>query len=322
MAGHERIPVIAVTGPTACGKTQVAVELCRRIGGEVVCADSMQVYGSLRIGTTVPDEGQMGHVRHHLYGCIPPESAYSVAQYQNDAQAAAREIHGRGQIPVLCGGTGLYISSFMRETDYGNTPVDEALRGRLWARLRDEGPESLLDEIAAKDAGKSAIHPSNHKRIVRALEKLGAGEGRSSEIDDQESHSEKDFLVYPAIIICTDRKKLYNRINGRVDTMMRHGLLDEARWVYDNRDRFATVCQAIGYKEFFGYFEGVASLEDCVEGLKKASRHYAKRQITWFRNTIGAREYPVDDQTAEQVAGSIERDWKEFLSQRGGTRGV
>jgi len=238
-----------------------------------------------------------------------------------DATGAARRINSEGAVPVLCGGTGLYITSFMRETRYDFIPGDNELRRQLIQELGEKGPQNLLDEIAALDPEAAAqIHPNNHKRIVRTLELLRLTGSDLKKLSQQTRQTVNEFIVYPAIIICTDRKMLYNRIEKRIDAMMRCGLLEEARKVYDNRHRYGTVCQAIGYKEFFSYFENKASLEECIQAVKKASRHYAKRQITWFRNVLNAKEYPLDNQSVQQIAQAIQSDWMEFVSQSG--RGI
>ncbi len=288
--------VIAVAGPTACGKTAVAVELAKLVGGEVVCADSMQVYARLSVGTARPREDETGGVRHHLFGYVDPSQAYSLARYCADADAALREILGRGRVPVLCGGTGLYLSALKDGIELADETADPCLRERLWGRLEREGAQSLLDELRERDPKAAAlVHPNNRKRLVRYLELVLQTGLTMDERNAKSRENGSGFDFFTAVLMPGDREKLRRRISERADAMAASGLVGEARLVYDNRQSWPTVAQAIGYKELFGYFEGTSSLDGCLERLKTATAQYAKRQITWFKRMSGARVYAAPD---------------------------
>ena len=313
MAGYNKNPImtVAVAGPTATGKTAVAVELAKRIGGEVVCADSMQIYKGLDIGTAKPTTEEMDGVPHHLYGIVEPSERYSVARYVTEASSAAREIYARGKVPILCGGTGLYISSFIHGISFNERDEDNEVRRRIDAEFGRGGAEALIGEIAKTEPEfAAALHPNDRKRIVRAVELLRTQGYTIPKQNELSRSGENNYFVHLAIMNCRDREIMYNRINGRVDAMLENGLLDEARTVFDNREVFRTAAQAIGYKEFFGYFEGTSDLESCVEKLKQATRNYAKRQLTWFRREKDAVWYTADGVISGEIAENIEKNIK------------
>ena len=312
MAGYSDNPikVIAVVGPTATGKTAVAVQLAKRVGGEVVCADSMQIYRHLDIGTAKPTPAEMDGVPHHMYGIIEPSERYSVARYAAEASETARGIAARGNVPILCGGTGLYISSFIHGVAFDKRDENPEARDGIYAEYEQKGAGALIEEIAAADpVFAGTLHPNNKKRIVRAVELLRS-RGYTIPKQNELSRSEKNnFLVHLAIINCSSREIMYNRINTRVDAMLDSGLLNEARYVFDNKNEFKTAAQAIGYKEFFGFFEGEKDIGECTEKLKQATRNYAKRQLTWFRREKEAVWYnTADNVTSGKVAESIEKN--------------
>ena len=288
MDGSYKHPVIAVGGPTATGKTALGVALARRFGGEVISADSMQIYRGLDIGTAKVTPAEMQGMPHHGIDILPPEALFSVADFSAMAVRLEEEISARGALPILVGGTGLYIRSFLEGLRFTEEKPAEGLREQLTEELRTRGPEALYAELTSVDPEAAAsIHPNNHVRVLRALEHYRAT-GRP--LSEQKASSRPAQSPYRSLVLgldFADRAQLYRRIDLRVDRMMEMGLLEEAALVYEHRDSFRTAAQAIGYKEFFPWFAGEASLEDCVARLKQASRNYAKRQLTWFRHMDG-----------------------------------
>ena len=281
---EDKIPLIVVAGPTASGKTALAASLAQRFHGEVVSADSMQIYKGLPVGTAQPSPEEMGGIPHHLIGFLSPSETYSAAQYVEAAGACIQDIRRRGRIPVLAGGTGLYISSLIHNIRFAEEDSSaSSLRQKLAARAEREGWESLLHELSERDpeaAGGMDTH--NHKRLLRSLE-LCISTGKTAAQRAEESRSVPS--PYTCAFLClwyADRQELYNRINLRVDRMMEKGLLQEAEMLFHGEPG-KTVRQAIGYKEFFPYFSGEGTLADAVEAVKRESRRYAKRQLTWFR---------------------------------------
>ena len=280
--------VIAIGGPTASGKTSLAIEVAQRVGGEIVSCDSMQVYRLLDVGTAKPTAEERAAVPHHLIDFLPPEQRYSVAEYVRDARAVIADIQSRGRVPVICGGTGLYMRSLLQGIDFdAAASVDEALREQLKAVYREQGPQVLLDEIAAVDrAYAQKLAPADEKRIVRAVELIRT---TGSTVPQQNARSRvyEPLSCNGYFLDFSNRALLYERIHARIDAMLQQGLLQEAKLVYDHRYTYTTAAAAIGYKELFGYFEQQLPLEQCVEKLKQATRNYAKRQLTWFRREEG-----------------------------------
>ena len=280
--------MLAVAGPTATGKTALGVELALRLGGEIISADSMQIYRGLDIGTAKVTPAEMRGVPHHGLDILPPEAAFSVADFTAMAGRLTEEITARGRLPILVGGTGLYIQSFLYGVRFAEEKAPDGLRRQLADELAARGPAALYAELQAADPeAAAAIHPNNHLRVLRALEHYRATGRRLSE---QKAASLPPERPYRALVLGLDfpaREQLYRRIDARVDRMLEQGLLEEARMVYDRRAFCRTAAQAIGYKEFFPYFAGEDSLARCTEQLKQASRRYAKRQLTWFRHMDG-----------------------------------
>ena len=276
--------VIAIAGPTASGKTALALQTAKRVNGEIVSCDSMQIYQLLDIGTAKPTAAEREAAVHHLVDFLPPEQRYSVADYVQDARRVIDDIQRRGKTAIICGGTGLYMSSLLQGITFDEqAAVDEALREQLKELYRNEGAQVLMAEIAATDPDYAAkLSAADEKRVVRAVELLRT---TGSTVAQQNARSKTLPPLDAAAFYLnySDRAELYSRINARVDTMLQQGLLQEAKLVYERRDDYKTAAAAIGYKEFFAYFEGAAPLEQCVEKLKQATRNYAKRQMTWFR---------------------------------------
>lgn len=293
MPSFKPYPIIA--GPTASGKTALAVRLATAIGGEIVSADSMQVYGEVFVGTARPTVEEMQGVPHHLLGFLPLQVKYSVAQYLEDAHRVFKDIYKRNVVPVMCGGTGLYIQSFIENRQLFDESPDPELRAH-YTRLADErGVETLLQRLSEVDPKAAArLHPNDLHRIVRALEVYDTT-GRT--ITEQAEVSLSTPSPYtPCLIVLDfhDRQKLYERINRRVDIMLENGLLEEAERIL-RTDPDATVTQAIGYKEFTAYFDGAISLDEAADKLRQQTRRYAKRQLSWFRRMPNAHILWVDD---------------------------
>jgi tRNA dimethylallyltransferase len=290
-----------VAGPTASGKSALAVQLAKHLNGEVVSADSMQVYAPLSIGTARPTAEEMDGVPHHLLGFLPLSERYSVARYVQDAHAAIADIAARGRLPILCGGTGLYIQSVLQNLTFSPEDETPALRASLRQRAEQEGGAALLAELAAVDAETAArLHPHDIGRIVRALEVyLSTGVTMS----EQRRRSREQPSPYDACLLvldCRDRAVLYDRINRRVDIMMACGLEEEARRVLTTPDA-PTALQAIGYKELAPWIAGELSREEAVENLKRETRRYAKRQLSWFRRMEEAQFLYIDEYDTPQA---------------------
>lgn len=314
MDGLYKHPVLAVVGPTATGKTALGVALAKRFGGEVISADSMQIYRGLDVGTAKVTAEETQGVPHHCVDFLPPEEVFSVADFTALAARLEQEISARGALPILVGGTGLYIQSFLEGIRFTEEKPSNGLREQLAAELEARGPEAMYAELVSVDPQAAAtIHPNNRVRVLRALEHYRATGRRLSE---QKAASRPGQRPYRSLVLgldFADRAQLYRRIDLRVDRMMEQGLLEEARLVYDHRDSYRTAAQAIGYKEFFPYFAGEAELAACVEKLKQASRNYAKRQLTWFRHMEGVVWLQAD---APDLLDEACRRTEEFLEKR------
>ncbi|MEE0800988.1 MAG: tRNA (adenosine(37)-N6)-dimethylallyltransferase MiaA [Gemmiger sp.] len=281
--------VVVIGGPTATGKTALSVALARRYHGEILSADSMQIYRGLDVGTAKVTPDEMQGIPHHLLDILPPDQPFSVADYVALASRTITEITGRGCLPFVVGGTGLYISSLLGGLTFTEEKADPSIRQDLQRRLQAEGPEALYEELRRIDPDYAAgVHPNNTTRVIRALELYRATGRRMSEERRNAVPVEAPYRSLCLCLTCRDRALLYRRIDQRCDRMMEQGILQEAEYVYRHRDTFRTAAQAIGYKEFFPYFEGAADLNDCLVRLKQASRNYAKRQLTWFRRQTPA----------------------------------
>lgn len=280
---EERKKIIVICGPTASGKTDLSLVLAKHFGGEIISADSMQVYRKLDVGTAKATAEEQAVAPHHLIDFMDPDEPYNVEIFTRLAKQKINEISARGNIPIIAGGTGLYIESLVNGITFTEQTSDKSVRENLEKQLSEQGKEVLYEQLVQIDPDYAAtVHPNNAVRVIRALEiYYSTGVTMTQQI----AASRPVQKPYDVLFIATgfaDRAKLYDNINKRVDIMAQQNILDEARYVYDNRDAFINSAAAIGYKEFFPYFEGVQTLEECVETLKTASRHYAKRQITWF----------------------------------------
>ena len=309
--------LIAVVGPTASGKTALAIALAKELGGEIVSADSMQIYQGMDIATAKPTPEEMAEVPHHLIGFWPPEKPFSVAQYALLAREKIDDILRRGRVPVLCGGTGLYIKAIVDHIQYEEeTGEDAALRERLRRQAQDEGNLAVWRQLQAMDPQTAErIHPNNLGRVIRAIEVMQVS-GRS--IREQEERSRQAPCPYHVIQIglrYRNRENLYERIGRRVDAMAEAGLPEEARAVRQ-QGLTATAAQAIGYKELYDWMDGTLPLEEALENLKRSTRRYAKRQLTWFGADARIRWIEPDalqagETVTEQAMRIIENDGEE-----------
>lgn len=281
---NNKIKLITVVGPTASGKTRLGVELAKRYGGEVISADSMQIYKGMQIATAKPTVEEMQGIPHHLMDFLEPNQTYSVAMFVDDAKKCIEDISSRGKIPVIVGGTGLYVDSLLNNISFHESQRDTELSEKLRELYYTEGVDYLLDMLRKFD-GESAERletEKNPKRIIRAIEFYKT---TGITITEQNKNSKNEESPYSAIKLglnFEDRQKLYDRINKRVDLMVETGLILEAKRVFNSELSFTSV-KAIGYKELFPYLKGELPLEECIEKLKQETRRYAKRQITWFK---------------------------------------
>lgn len=306
---NEKIKIYGVVGPTASGKTALAIELAKRVGGEIICCDSMQIYREMNIGTAKPTDEERAAVPHHMTDFLAPEVMYSCADYVKDAEAVVADIISRGKKPIFCGGTGLYLDRFLRGGNSDEAPCDPLYREELTELSRTEGGVDRLHEMLSEldPESAAAIHKNNVKRVIRALEIIKATGRKKSEVDlDNSELSEKyePCIIYP---FYQNRDILYGRIERRVDIMIELGLVEETKRLYD-AGVFAlssTAAQAIGYKELLPYIEGRDTLENCVEKLKIATRKYAKRQNTWFSQKPYCQKILMDDEFGAKTFENI-----------------
>lgn len=299
----DKADLIVICGPTATGKTAVAVSAAKLLDGEVVSADSMQIYKGLRVGTAQATPEEMDGVPHHLVDFLPPEERFSVADYVARAGDCIGAIRARGHVPIVAGGTGLYISSLVNGIDFTVKEDAPRLRARLEEALQQQGAEALYRRLQQADPEAAAkLHPADRVRVLRALEWYEQTGQTARERIARSRPAQRPFSPLLVGLMPPERVQLYARIDARVDRMLRHGLLDEAKLVYTHREQYHTAVQAIGYKEFFPYFEGAATLAECTASLKRASRRYAKRQLTWFRHMDGIVWLAPDGGTAEEIA--------------------
>ncbi len=305
--------LVAIVGPTASGKTSLSIALAQQFGGEIVCCDSMQIYRGMDVGTAKPTLEEMQGVPHHLLDFVPPQKSYSCAEYVCDARATIQKITGRGVLPILCGGTGLYLDALLLGGSFEDTPNDPAVRVRLEQLAAEpDGKDLLHQRLQQVDPDSAAaIHKNNVKRVIRALEIYECCGTPKSVLDKR---SRERGLLYDATVIGLryhSRDLLYSRIDRRVDIMLKDGLYDEVVRLKNEGifEQNATAAQAIGYKELLGALDGSTTLTEAVEQLKMATRHYAKRQMTWFSAKPYVRWIYADDE-----AGNL-RDSRDVLDE-------
>ena len=307
---YDRPRVVAIGGPTATGKTALSVALARQFNGEVINADSMQVYRGLSVGTAKATEEERAGVCHHLLDFLNPEEPYSVAEFVEMAAGLIPQITGRGHLPLVVGGTGLYITSLLHGIAFAPQRSDPELREELQQEAEEQGAQALYERLRQIDPEYAAkVHPNNLPRVIRALEVFRLTGRKMSE---EQRQSRPETPPYRSLCLCLtyrDRAELYRRIDLRVDKMLEQGILGEAETVWLHKAEYRTAAQAIGYKEFFPYFEGNQSLAACTAALKQATRRYAKRQLTWFRHQNDARWLYVDEEDAFGRAAELIQDF-------------
>lgn len=279
------LEVIAIVGPTASGKTAYSIKLAKELDGEIINGDSMQIYKGMDIGTAKITEAEMDGIPHHLLSIKEPTEGFSVAEYQKLVRAKIDQVRARGKMPILVGGTGLYVQAVLFDFQFAEEEVDEAARKGYYAELEKLGPEAMHARLAVLDPQTATdIHPNNTRRVIRALEMAELGGVSKSE--EQFNRGSVPVYKHKIIGMNMEREKLYARINLRVDLMMEQGLVAEVRALYDAGIRDAQSIKAIGYKELYAYFDGFVTLDEAVEQIKQNSRRYAKRQLTYFRNKM------------------------------------
>ena len=290
------IKVISVVGPTASGKTKLSVELAKRLNGEIVSADSMQIYKGMQIATAKPDEEEKSGVIHHLMDFLPPSETYSVAMYVKDASRCIEDINSREKLPIIVGGTGLYVDSLLNNIKFSEENRDEKLCDELRTIYNNEGIDKLLDILKSfdKKSYERLSKEKNVKRIIRAIEFYKTTGKTISEQIENSRLTESPYNAIKIGLNFKDREKLYDRINRRVDLMLEQGLLEEAFQVI-NSDLSYTSVKAIGYKELMPYFNKEKTLEECIDKLKQETRRYAKRQITWFKRDTDINWIYIDE---------------------------
>ena len=313
MKNEEKIKVIAIVGPTASGKTGLSIKLAQRLGGEIVSADSIQVYEGMQIASAKPSESEKEGIPHYLIGYVPMGTSYNVSIYVSDAKKVIDDIVKRGKLPIVVGGTGLYIDSLLNSVSFSKEDNTEKIRRELEIRLEKEGIEALYNELSEIDP-KSAesIHINNTKRVLRALE-IYYTTGKT--MTEQKKLSKAEPSPYDVIYIglkCKDREKLYDRINKRVDIMLEMGLLEEAKQVLKS-NLSETAKAAIGYKELKPYIDGEVSFSDAVEKLKRETRRYAKRQLTWFMRNDKINWIDIDTLSVDEIIKQAENICKEVV---------
>lgn len=284
--------MIVLIGPTAVGKTKLSIELAKHFNGEIISGDSMQVYKGMDIGTAKITHEEMEGIPHYLIDIKEPDESFSTAEFQELVRRKIDEISSRGRVPMIVGGTGLYIQSVIYDYHFTDAPSDLSFRSMLEKEVEEHGPDLLHERLKAEDPeSASRIHPNNVRRVIRALEIMHCTGKTAAELQENQS---PELLYDTAIIGLTmDRELLYKRINLRVNLMFEQGLLEEVKYFYDQGLKDCQSIQAIGYKELYDYFDGKINLEAAVENLKQNSRRYAKRQLTWFRNKMNVEWFDM-----------------------------
>ena len=305
--------IVVICGPTASGKTALSIALAKAFDGEVVSADSMQIYRRMDIGTAKPTKQEMDGVPHHMLDVAEPGEAYSVSRYVEEATACVEDILARGKLPIICGGTGLYIDGLIRGTDYQPAGTDNGIREQLEGEWEAQGAEEMMARLAAVDPDSAArLHLSDKRRILRALEVyLATGETITA-------HNARTKAIpprYEAVMIGLNtepRQILYDRIDRRVGVMLEQGLLQEVQSLLEDGLLEGTAAQAIGYKELLAYFRGEMTLETAADLIRQKSRNYAKRQLTWFRRDARVKWIVFN---APEAAQAVLQEATNYLTQ-------
>ncbi|MRX70683.1 tRNA (adenosine(37)-N6)-dimethylallyltransferase MiaA [Bacillus lacus] len=297
--------VAVLIGPTAVGKTNMSIQLAKKLNAEIISGDSMQIYRELDIGTAKIKSEEMEGIPHHLIDIKEPHEEFSAAEFQSRARKLIDEIASRGKLPFIVGGTGLYIQSVLFDYRFADIPSDQKYRTALEEYISNHGASELYKKLMDIDPQSAErIHPNNTRRLVRALEIYHCtGITMTEYLDQQEQHQRYENAI---VGLSMERDNLYERINRRIDLMMGEGLLQEVEMMLRRGLRSSQSAKAIGYKELFGYFDGTIELQEAVDQLKQNSRRYAKRQFTWFRNKMDVQWYDITppvsiDETADDI---------------------
>lgn len=295
-------PLIVIGGPTACGKTGFSIKLAKKIGGEIISADSMQVYRYMDIGTAKVTPEEAERIPHYLIDEFDPDEEYNVMIFQQKAKAYMEQIWAKGKLPILVGGTGFYINALLYDNDFTETENDTSYREECYKLAEEQGPEILYERLREIDPEYAAnIHANNVKRVTRALE-YHYLTGRKFSAHNAEQKGKETPYDAAVIILTMEREKLYERIEQRIDIMMEQGLLNEVKGLLDRGYSPDLVSmQGIGYKEFIPYFNGACTLDEAVTQLKTNTRRFAKRQLTWFRRQIDGLWIDLSKATGEEA---------------------
>ncbi|WP_251716884.1 tRNA (adenosine(37)-N6)-dimethylallyltransferase MiaA [Lactobacillus agrestimuris] len=300
--------VLAIVGPTAVGKTSLGIDLAKKLNAEIVSGDSMQVYQEVSIGTAKATEDERAQVKHYMVDTRSIFEEYSVKDFVDQATEAITEIGQKNKLPIIVGGTGFYVNALLNKMQLGEKTPEETSVTKKWEDfLQENGPQKIWEVLNEKDpAAAEKIPVANARRTLRALTVIDRTGKKFSE-QQEKIEPRYDYLI---IGLNSNRDEIYDRINLRVDQMMEQGLLDEAKYVYENKDRAHQALQAIAYKEFFPYFEKEETLEESVNQLKTASRRYAKRQLTYFRNKLPVKWFdPLHDENCEEKILKTVNNW-------------
>lgn len=303
----EKKPLIVLTGPTAVGKTNLSIRLAKKIGGEIISADSMQIYKKMNIGTAKISPEEMAGVPHYLVDELDPGEEFNVVAFQQMAKKAMKQIYENGHIPIVVGGTGFYIQALLYDVDFSEHETEEKYRQELVALEQEKGREYLYEMLKQADPEYAAIvHSNNVKRVIRALEYYHETGRKLSEHNAQQRENSSPYqFVY--LVLNDEREILYDRIDRRVDQMMEAGLLQEVEaLVKEGYERTLVSMQGLGYKEFFDFFDGKCTLEETVDIIKRDTRRFAKRQLTWFRREkevcwMNKQDYPDGDALFHEI---------------------
>ena len=300
--------IIAICGPTAVGKTRFAIEAALALGGEIISCDSMQLYQYMDIGSAKPTAEEQSKVRHYLVDQIDPRESFSVARYQKLAKTAVEEVFVQGKIPIIAGGTGLYLNSLLYDMDFSAPPENNGFRDAMYALAEEQGPETVYDRLRAADpAAADRIHPNNLKKVIRALEAAEAG----NRVKDFASDPVPTKDYSPVLVgLNRDRQELYDRINRRVDILMEQGLEQEVRKLLSMGLTGTDISmKGIGYKELIGYIQGEYDREEAVRLIKRNTRHLAKRQLTWFRRYRDMKWFSISEYESEERCICAMNEW-------------
>lgn len=306
-------PLIILTGPTAVGKTDLSIQLAKAVDAEIVSADSMQIYKYMDIGSAKVTEEEMQGVKHYLVDEIEPDMPFSVSEYKRIAEEYIDEISSRGKNVIVTGGTGLYLNSLIYDMDFGKSDANQELREELNKELEENGPAYMYEKLVSLDKeAAERIHPNNTKRVIRAIEVAMSGEKMNDFSKDLRYNKKYRPII---IVLNRDRQALYDRINLRVDIMLKNGLIEEVKGLLEKgytKDMISM--QGIGYKEIIKYFDGEYTLDEAIEIIKRDSRRYAKRQLTWFRRYEDAKWFEIDKfDSAEELKDAVVSYVKEML---------